>query len=513
MHGGNTKWLFGALAVAGLCGVSAVTCAQQFPPTQFDAAPFYAPASVPAEATGVPVYPRLAARPGPRLAAKQVPAAPVGEALAARAPVVSVSGERDLADEVAELRAKLEEERNPTLEIKGRIHLDSWTFSRDSEGIDNFENPDTGADPENRIFFRRIRFRFQGSIIDDMVYRMQLDFQSPAEGELKDAYIGFKRLALLQTVLVGNQKRPLGLDHLNSSRFNIFIERPLVVEAFNEDARRLGVCSYGVSNDQAYNWRYGAFILENPVDDGEYIGDSGQWSLNARLASSPWYDESSGGRDYFHWAVAGMFARPDGDVGPDDTNENEARFRTRAELRSDERWLNTGRIAGAEWYEVLGVESILNFGPFQVVGEYQWNWVQRDSTTVGTGPDLFFHGAYVYVAYMLTGEHVPYERKSGTIGRVKPYQNFLSVNRLRSGVRSGWGAWQVAARYSYLDLTDEDIQGGTGNDLTLALVWYFNSHAALQFNAVFGDIEDHAPVNGFTGGHFTALGTRLRIDF
>lgn len=346
-----------------------------------------------------------------------------------------------------------------------------------------------------------------------MLYRMQIDFNSPEDGEMKDLYVGFKELPLLGTVLIGNQKRPLGLDHLNSSRFNVFIERPLVIEAFNEDARRLGVASYSHTEDLAYNLRFGMYALENIVRDGESVGDSMQVSGNARLASSPWYDEASGGRGYFHWALAGMVAKPDGDVTTTDENANEGRFRTRSELRSDRRWLNTGPISGADWYEIVGLESILNLGSLQIVGEYQSNWMQRDSVTAGTGPDLFFHGGYVYVAYMLTGEHVPYKRASGTIDRVRPLENFFLIDTCNDGVAGGWGAWQVALRYSHLDLSDNDIAGGEENNLTLGLVWYFNAYSSLQFNAVYGDIDDHAPVNGFTDGHFTALGTRLRMNF
>jgi phosphate-selective porin OprO/OprP len=253
--------------------------------------------------------------------------------------------------------------------------------------------------------------------------------------------------------------------------------------------------------------------LENTSADGEYIGDSLQASFNARLASSPWYDETSDGRGYFHWAIAGMAADPDGDVSPDDTNANEARFRTRAEERSNQRWLDTGRIAGASAYEILGLESILNIGPLQIVGEYQTNWVQRDDAPPGGGPGLFFHGGYVYVAYMLTGEHVPYDRESGTIDRIEPLESFFVVERCRGGLGSGWGAWQVALRYSHLDLSDDNILGGVGDDVTLGLVWYFNPYANLQFNAVYGMIDEHAPVGGFTEGDFTALGTRLRMEF
>jgi phosphate-selective porin OprO/OprP len=424
--------------------------------------------------------------------------------------------EKEAADQAAQKEAQAKQAadaKKPTFHIGGRIHLDHWSFADDSEGIHFFENPATGADPEDRFYFRRIRLEMEGDVKDNMEYRLQIDFHSPAEGEMKDVYIGFNELPFFQTVLIGNQKRPLGLDHLNSSRFNVFIERPLVVEAFNEDARRMGIAAYGVSEDEVYHWRYGVFSLETATLDGEVIGDSQQMSFNARLSSSPWYDDCSEGRNYFHWAVAGVFARPDGDADPDDTNANEGRFRTRGEVRSDRRWIDTGAIAGAEAYEILGLESILNLGPLQVVGEYQFNWLQRDGTTTGTGPDVYFHGAYAYIAYMLTGEHVPYERDSGTIGRIRPSTNFFLVDRREDDAESGWGAWQVALRYSYLDLTDQDIRGGVEDNWTLGLVWYFNPYSSLQFNAVYGEIDQHAAVGGFTNGHFTALGTRLRVDF
>jgi phosphate-selective porin OprO/OprP len=149
----------------------------------------------------------------------------------------------------------------------------------------------------------------------------------------------------------------------------------------------------------------------------------------------------------------------------------------------------------------------------QVTGEYQWNWLQRDDTTAGTGPDVFFHGAYAYVSYFLTGEHIPYERKSGTIGRVVPFENFFLVERCQGGTGHGCGAWQVAFRYSYLDLTDADIAGGVGHAGTAALNWYWTPFSKLQTNVIYGNIDDHAPVGGQTGGDYWVLGARFAMEF
>ena len=421
----------------------------------------------------------------------------------------------ELESLVHENKDKEYEGVKPSLKINGRIHLDWWDFMHDSDGIGFFEHPlgtvpaaAVGTDPESRFAFRRIRLNFRGDISEAMMYRFDLEFSDPSTPGYRDAWIGFRELPILQTVLVGNQKRPIGLDHWNSSNDNLFLERPMVIEAFNEDARRLGITSYCVSESEDYTWQYGVYNLANTAETGEYLGDSLQLSANARLTGNPWYDESSGGRGYFHWGVSGMASRPDGDVLPGDSNGNEARFRTRAEARSDNRWLNTGRIAGATDYEILGLESILNVGALQVVGEYQHNWTQRDG-----GADLEFHGGYVYVAYALTGEHVPYDRSKSSIGTLQPFENFFLVNRCSGERGGGWGAWQVAARYSYLDLTDDNILGGVGSNMTLALNWYWSANAKLQINYVTGSIDDHAPTGGFTAGNYSILGTRFMVFF
>ena len=193
----------------------------------------------------------------------------------------------------------------------------------------------------------------------------------------------------MQTLLIGNQKRPYGLDHLNSSRYNVFLERPFIIESFNEDARRIGVASYGVSDDQSWNWRYGVYNMEKAHPDGQYVGDHYQLEVAGRLANTAWYDECTDGRSYMHWAVSGTIAHPDGTGGP--TNSNESRFHTRPEARTSRRWLNTGRIAGANTYGLLGLEGVVNLGPTQVVAE--WQNIRLDRTTGvlgGEGESLTF---------------------------------------------------------------------------------------------------------------------------
>lgn len=418
----------------------------------------------------------------------------------------------------AEKKAKSDAAKKPTFKVGGRIHMDFWDFMDSDPGIGYLEHSDPteanyGTDPEDRFTFRRIRMEFSGDLPQNMLWRMQLDFNNPSSAEYKDIYFGWKNLPGNHTLLIGSQKRPLGLDHLNSSRYNIFAERPFVVEAFNEDARRVGLAMYGHADDLSSNWRYGMYSLENTSRDGRFIGDSKQMGAYGRFAATPWYDEASGGRGYFHWALAGAIAKPDGDAFGSDTNSNEGRFRTRPLARSDSRWLDTGRIAGADWYEILAMESVLNLGSWQFTSEYMANFMQRDNTTPGTGNDLFFHGFYVYGAKFLTGEHMAWDRKSSTLTRARPFENFFLVDRLGGGTGNGWGAWQVGLRYDYLDLTDQDIGGGIGQSWTMGLNWYWSAYSKVQMNLIQGDIRERAPIAGFDGGNYWILGSRFMCDF
>jgi phosphate-selective porin OprO/OprP len=71
--------------------------------------------------------------------------------------------------------------------------------------------------------------------------------------------------------------------------------------------------------------------------------------------------------------------------------------------------------------------------------------------------------------------------------------------------KAGWGLWEIAARYSYVDLTDGFIRGGIMGDLGLALNWYPRMHVRVMFNYIL------AMRNGI--GRSNIVGARLALDF
>jgi phosphate-selective porin OprO/OprP len=394
-----------------------------------------------------------------------------------------------------------------SMKIVGRVHADYWGYPRATDGINLLETGDPNVSPQDRIGFRRMRFGVRGDVNDLMEYRIEMEFAGGNASEFRDAWLGFKEVGWVGKVLIGNQKRPYGLDHLNSSRHNVFLERPFVIESFNQDARRLGICAYNNTEDLAWNWRYGVYNQHLMQNSGQYISDHMQGEIAGRIANTAWYDETSGGRGYAHWAVSGTVAWPDGTGGPFESNE--ARFRHRPEARSINRWLNTDRIDGADTYELLGLEGVVNLGSLQMVAEYQTIFMQRDAGF----DDVTLHGGYVYLSYFLTGEHMPWKRTSGTIDRVKPFENFFLLKGCDGCTVRGKGAWQIAARYSYADFNDADVLGGVGNSVTLGLNWLWNPNARMQFNYIFGDVQDVGVDGVPTSGDYQIVGTRVMIDF
>ena len=69
----------------------------------------------------------------------------------------------------------------------------------------------------------------------------------------------------------------------------------------------------------------------------------------------------------------------------------------------------------------------------------------------------------------------------------------------------GCGAWEVAARYSYIDLDRARIDGDRLDDVTFGLNWYLNPNMRVMFNYIYADSEDRGDANIFQ--------MRFQVDF
>lgn len=349
------------------------------------------------------------------------------------------------------------------LKFGGRIMADYTFVSADSvlEG-------DTEGDG---FEFRRARLFFSGTIYDRIEFKAQYDFAG-GEADAKDLYIGIKND--WGTVRFGHYKEYFSMEEISSSKYIPFLERSLPVLAF-APSRNSGIGIHGERGDKL-NWGVGYFY--DADDFGESV-DEDNTNLTGRVAFRPIYED--GGERLFHVGISAT---------QKDTGST-FRFRARPEAHLSGRFVDTGRFT-ADSATIFDLELAGVFGPFWFAGEYLTADV--DATSAG---DPSFDGFFVQVGYFLTGEHRKYKTSSGGWDRTKPKSTF--------GKDGGKGAWEIAARYSTIDLTDQGIAGGEQDDLTLGLNWYLNPATRLMINWVHADVDSVGEADFFL--------VRWQVDF
>lgn len=350
-----------------------------------------------------------------------------------------------------------------SLKFGGRIQND-WAFYSADGGLEAA----VGAFEEGTEF-RRARLYFEGELYERVELKAQYDFAG-GDPELKDVYLGLVNLPGVGGARVGHYKEPYSLDEQTSSKYLTFMERPLIVEAFSP-SRNTGFMLH--RSEERYTWAVGLF---RDADDFGDAVESDELNATARVTGLPWY--ADGGRRLVHLGAAVSEREPTGD---------RLRFRSRPESHLAPRIVDTGTF-GADGLTLVSLEGAVVNGPFHAQGEY------AQAAVSGTGADdADFDGFYVQGGWFLTGEHRPYG--GGSFGRVKPGRP----------LGTGPGAWEVAVRYSTLDLTDGPVAGGEVDDVALALNWYPYSNVRWMLDYVVADREDVGEVD--------TVQMRFQIDF
>lgn len=374
------------------------------------------------------------------------------------------------------------------LKIGGRVQNDWTIYGTDEELRRQFGRIGDGTE------FRRARLFMEGSVYGNVKYKFQYDFAS--SDPFKDAYIQVKKLPMVGNFTIGHFKEPFSLEELTSSKYITFMERSLP-NAFSQ-GRNLGVRFNRSFMDKRATAAFGFFRDGSPTDAP--FGPDGIYNATTRFTFLPWYQEK--GRQLLHAGFSYSHAfhnltREHGEVVKSD------RFRQRPEAHLGPRLVETPKFA-AEEIDYINPEVALVYGPASLQFEWMSALVNRES-----GDDLHYNGFYGFASYFLTGEHRPYKTSSGAFDRVKPKNDFDG--------KGGWGALEFAARYSVIDLNDEDVNGGEMQNVTVGFNWYLNSNVRLMFNYVRAMLdEDDCYYKGRMGSHCgdaDIIQGRFQVDF
>lgn len=343
-------------------------------------------------------------------------------------------------------------ESYPTVDFGGRVQADATYFDND-----NYPHAD-GSE------VRRARVYWRGNLSEDWEYRAQWDFAGD-EPALKDGYFRYTGIANTQ-ITFGHFKPFSGLEFLTSSNNMTFTERAMV-NGFAGD-RRLGA-GYVRTTDR-YTFQAAAFTHEaNNAVRGN--------GANARFVYRPDIGEGQ----FLHLGV---------NLGSETDDNDAVRFRARPDSHQDShRIIDTGNIINVDDIERLGLEAAYVNGPFSAQAEYIERSVNR---TVGT--DLSFAGYYASLSYFLTNDSRPYSNSSAAFGTLDPSADS--------------GAWEIAARLSNLDLTDQTVAGGSADVLTLGVNYYMTRAIRFTANYMMADSDEVAGDDDPN-----ALQVRVRITF
>ncbi len=336
------------------------------------------------------------------------------------------------------------------LKISGRI-LNDW-YSGEMDG----------GDMESGTRFRQAWLDVNGKVYDDFNFRLRYGFEDDGTAKWKDVYAEYTGWDFAN-IRVGQFKEPMGLEWLTAQTYVTMIERSPLTTLI--PPRETGVMLSNEIMDKRMTWAVGWFQNADAFGDGESNdAEAGSWDLTARLTGLPWYEED--GRKLLHLGAA---------YSHRDWSDDNLRYRARGSFSTGDRLVDTGNFA-ADDIDLFAAEAALVLGPFSLQGEGVFADVGGSSGV----DDNDYYSAYAQASYFLTGEHRPYSK--GAFGRVKPNENFSLKDRQ-------WGAWEVAARYSWLEL-DDSIEGGQLDDIALGLNWYLNPNMRILWNYVHSEADD-----------------------
>ncbi|OGT81899.1 MAG: hypothetical protein A3H91_02785 [Gammaproteobacteria bacterium RIFCSPLOWO2_02_FULL_61_13] len=353
------------------------------------------------------------------------------------------------------------------------MHADSAIHSNDR------------TDFSNGTELRRGRLSVGGTAFSTWDYKFEADFAGSTLGgstntvTVTDAflrYTGFKPV----TLTAGNFKVPFSLEAVGSAKYMTFMERGLPFAFLS--TRRLG----GMVGTNGDNWTLSAGWFGDGITSQNADDEGNQ--LAGRATFAPIF----GTDRVVHLGFSGGWIEPQHAAGG---KLETARFRSKPEANiisdglvessfltdangnafglSSGRLVDTGSMGGdVSSYTLFGGELATVLGPFSLQGEYIRADVNRSAAS-----DAGFDGFYAYGSWFITGESRAYRADKGVFDMLVPRKSF----NLKSGDP---GAWEIAVRYSNLDLNDEDIRGGELNDLTVGLNWYINQYVRLSANYV-----------------------------
>lgn len=384
--------------------------------------------------------------------------------------------------------------------VRGAVQTDARFFIDDNgfSGTDRFEA-------------KQARIWLEGYFFKNIYYKIMPDFA--ASNILPDAYLDYAYHPSA-SLLVGKFKPAISLERLQGDSDGTFLERAF--PTYLASNRDVGIQIHGAFSKPGYKaesvagpidtkntFTYQVGISNGSGDDGSDDKNSPDRDDNkevtGRLFAHPFHHTG------YTW-LEGLGLGVAGSVG----NPNKQPLRNQATPLGRTTYLNYANTnagfaaptSDGSTYRIYP-QAYWFGGPFGAIGEYV---VSSQHLVSGTRDVKQDNKAWqILASYVVTGE-------DNSFAGVKPIQKF-------DPFKGNWGALQLAARYSELDVDDSTFQiinpnqsASKAKAWTLGANWYLNSNAIIR--ADYENVSfDGGAARGQDRANESIFATRFQLSF
>lgn len=396
-------------------------------------------------------------------------------------------------------------DKSNQVRIRGSVQVDNRTFANGQGSVS-----DSFALKQGRIWL-------EGYMFKDVFFKILPDFA--ASGDiLPDAYIDYAYHPSA-SLLVGKFKTPLSLERLQGDSDGTFLERAF--PTYLASNRDVGVQVHGGFNftghgaekvagpiDTKNQLTYQFGVFNGSGDDGNPNNDAPDTNNNkefvGRIFAHPFQHSGYSWIEGFGLGLAGSYSQTNGQT-----------LKNQATPIGRNTYLNYTKLVSGATVPVSNGDSYRFYpqaywysGPFGAIAEYvvsSQTLSGKDENGVATKIKQNNTAWQVLGSYVLTGE-------DNSFGSIKPITPFSPLD-------GKWGAWQLAARYSQLDVdsdtfvfVDPNKSASQARAWTIGANWYLNSNALIR-----ADYEEVSFEGGASNGGNRAtekvLGSRFQLSF
>jgi phosphate-selective porin OprO/OprP len=400
-----------------------------------------------------------------------------------------------------------------SLAVHGIMQMDAASYSQSK----TLPAAVTARDLNSGTNLRRARIGISGKLFSDFDYNVLAEFGgSGAEdaGRIQEIWLQYSKFRHVK-FRIGAYPPLVGLEDGGSTNSMPFLERA----ASSEVARSLAAGDYRMSAGVFGNgdhWLYSFALTGNTVSTLNTQATSftapsfdEQLGVAARVAATPLH-----GADWLvHVGANYVAAINPADAGAAAAVRYPIQLRDRPELRVDgTRLIDTGAL-NAQNAAATGLELAAQYKGLFAQGETFHYTVTRYNPAAGvSNPD--FNGWYVEGGWSLTGEARKYNPATAAFDGITPRANFDPMS-------GNWGAFELVARYSTLDLNYHDtatlaadrVLGGQQDITALGLDWQLNPAVRFVFQGQAVKVDRLNAAGAQIGQKYNSYAVRSQFNF